>query len=104
MDRVKLDLAGEAAAEEGLTHVRFVQSDVYDWSEPDTYDVVYCRFVLEHLSRPVDVLRAMWAAVRPGGVLLVEDADFDAAFCWPPRRRPRLLARALPGGAAPARR
>ena len=84
MDRVKLDLAGEAAAEEGLTHVRFVQSDVYDWSEPDTYDVVYCRFVLEHLGRPVDVLRAMWAAVRPGGVLLVEDADFDAAFCWPP--------------------
>jgi hypothetical protein len=26
----------------------------------------------------------MWAAVRPGGVLVVEDADFDGWVCHPP--------------------
>jgi hypothetical protein len=26
----------------------------------------------------------MWAGVRPGGVLVVEDADFDAWCCHPP--------------------
>jgi len=84
MDGVKLDLARQAAADEGLTNVRFVQADVYDLSDSEAYDLAYCRFVLQHLSRPVDVLRAMWRSVRPGGVLAVEDSDFEAAFCWPP--------------------
>jgi hypothetical protein len=26
----------------------------------------------------------MWAALRPGGVIIVEDADFDGLFCDPP--------------------
>jgi hypothetical protein len=26
----------------------------------------------------------MWAAVRPGGVLVAEDADFEGSFCYPP--------------------
>ena len=26
----------------------------------------------------------MWAAVRPGGVVVVEDADFEGSFCYPP--------------------
>ena len=26
----------------------------------------------------------MWAAVRPGGFLVVEDADFNGLFCHPP--------------------
>jgi hypothetical protein len=42
------------------------------------------RFLLQHLARPVDLLRRMWAAVRAGGVIAVEDADFDGLFCDPP--------------------
>ena len=41
------------------------------------YDLVYSRFLLQHLSRPVELLPRMWAAVRAGGVIAVEDADFD---------------------------
>jgi SAM-dependent methyltransferase len=84
MDEVKLALAREAAAARGLTNVEFRAGDVYEWSEPDTYDLVYCRNVLQHLSRPVSVLREMWAAVRVGGVIVVEDADFAGGFCDPP--------------------
>jgi ubiquinone/menaquinone biosynthesis C-methylase UbiE len=84
MDGVKLGLAREVAAAQGLTNVEFRQMNVYEWADPDSYDLVYCRFVLQHLSRPVDVLRSMWAAVRVGGVLVVEDADFVGAFCDPP--------------------
>jgi hypothetical protein len=46
--------------------------------------MVYCRFVLQHLSEPVDLLRRMWGAVRTGGVLVVEDADIDTFCCHPP--------------------
>ena len=64
--------------------------NVQDWDEPGGYDAVYCRycrycrFLLQHLSQPMDLLRRMWAGVRPCGVLIVEDADFDGCCCHPP--------------------
>jgi SAM-dependent methyltransferase len=84
MDEVKLDLGRRAAEERGLDNVEFRVLNVRDWDEPAGYDAVYCRFLLQHLSRPIDLLRRMWAAVRPGGVLIVEDADFDGWCCHPP--------------------
>jgi ubiquinone/menaquinone biosynthesis C-methylase UbiE len=86
MDDVKLDLARRDALAAGLTNVEFLRVSAYDWSEPDTYGLVYCRNFLQHLSRPVDMLRAMWAGLRPGGALVVEDVEFSAAFCDPPDR------------------
>jgi len=44
--------------------------------EPGHYDVVHCRALMCHLADPGQALRAMAAAVRPGGWLLVEDADY----------------------------
>ena len=84
MDQVKLDLAGQQAVELGLGNVRFQEADITSWSEPGAYDLVYSRFLLEHLRRPVELLREMWAAVRPGGTIVVEDADFDGCFTDPP--------------------
>jgi SAM-dependent methyltransferase len=81
---VKLDLARAAAAEKRLANVEFRVENVNDWSAPNSYDVVFCRFVLQHLSRPLDLLRRMWEAVRAGGALAVEDADFSGYFCEPP--------------------
>jgi ubiquinone/menaquinone biosynthesis C-methylase UbiE len=84
MDEVKLDLARGAAVERGVTNVEFPARNVNDWDEPDTYDVVYSRFLLQHLNEPVRLLRRMWAAVRTGGRVVVEDADFDGWCCHPP--------------------
>jgi SAM-dependent methyltransferase len=86
LDEVKLGLARAAAVDHGLAQVEFRALSVYDWAERDAYDVVYCRFLLQHLARPVDLLRTMWAAVRPGGAVVVEDADFEGSFCEPPNR------------------
>jgi ubiquinone/menaquinone biosynthesis C-methylase UbiE len=84
MDEIKLGLARREAVRRGLGNVEFRLLDVEDWDEPGSYDVVYCRFLLQHLSQPVGLLRRMWAGVRPGGVLIVEDADFDGWCCHPP--------------------
>jgi ubiquinone/menaquinone biosynthesis C-methylase UbiE len=83
MDEVKLSLARQAAVERGLANVEFRRLNVNDWSEASAYDVVYCRTLLHHLSHPTELLRRMWAAVRPGGAIVVEDADFDGWFCHP---------------------
>lgn len=84
MDEIKLDRARQAAVTRGLINVEFRLLNVGDWDEPGGYDVVYCRFVLQHLSQPLDLLRRMWAGVRQGGALIAEDADFDGWCCHPP--------------------
>jgi ubiquinone/menaquinone biosynthesis C-methylase UbiE len=96
MDEVKLSLGRASAAERGLANVEFRAGNVNDWDEPARYDLVYCRFLLQHLSRPVDLVRRMWAAVTPGGVIVVEDADFDGLFCHPPNDGFDLYARLYP--------
>jgi ubiquinone/menaquinone biosynthesis C-methylase UbiE len=84
MDEVKVSLARQAAAERGVKNAKFRVLNVNDWDEAGAYDVVYCRALLHHLSHPIELLRRMWAAVRPGGAIIVEDADFDGWFCHPP--------------------
>jgi len=44
--------------------------------EPGRYDLAHCRALLLHLADPQRAVRNMAAAVRPGGWLLIEDADY----------------------------
>lgn len=84
MDEVTLDLAREEAARRQLDNVEFRRVDVNEWDEPATYDVVYSRFLVQHLTARTELVDRMWAGVRPGGVLVAEDADFDGWACHPP--------------------
>ncbi len=86
LDEVKLALARDDAATRGLANARFRAMNLNDWHEPAGYDAVITRFVLQHLSQPVEILGRMWEAVRPGGVLIVEDADFGGWACYPPSK------------------
>jgi ubiquinone/menaquinone biosynthesis C-methylase UbiE len=84
MDKTVIDLARGEARARRLDNVDFAVTDVTAWDEPETYDVAYSRFLLQHLADPVDLLRRMYRSLRPGGVLIVEDTDFDGFFCHPP--------------------
>ena len=83
MDAVKIGLARQAAAGQGLGNVEFRVLDVTAWDEPGGYDAVYSRFLLQHLPDPAGLIRRMWGAVGDGGVLIAEDADFDG-WCSEP--------------------
>jgi SAM-dependent methyltransferase len=84
VDEVKLEAARTESAQAGLTQLEFRAGNVTSWTEPATYDLVYGRFILSHIPQPAAVLGNMAAALRPGGVLVVEDVDFGGAFCHPP--------------------
>ncbi len=83
MDEDMLALARLATPAQGVSNVEFRAADVTQWDEPDSYDLVYSRVLLQRLGDPVDLVRRMWRAVRAGGVIAVEDADFDGLFCDP---------------------
>jgi SAM-dependent methyltransferase len=47
------------------------------------YDLVYARLLLFHLADPVAALRQLWAAVAPGGSLVVHDYDLRTTDVLP---------------------
>lgn len=83
MDPVKLEAAREAAESHGLRNVEFRRANVYEWSEESAYDLIYARFLLTHLPDCPKALAAIRGALKPGGVLVVEDIDFTGSFCYP---------------------
>lgn len=110
-DAAVLELGRADAAREGYANVEFVAGDVLDALDSASFDIVCCRLLLHHVSRPAELLRRMWDAVAPGGAIVVEDADFDGLFCDPPndgfelfrQLYPRVVAR-LGGDAAVGRK
>ncbi|MER7044764.1 methyltransferase domain-containing protein [Streptomyces jumonjinensis] len=76
--------AREYAAGRGLSHTDFAVADVneLDFAD-DSFDVVHAHQVLQHLGDPVQALREMRRVCRPGGIVAVRDADYDA-FVWFP--------------------
>ncbi|GLW73728.1 hypothetical protein Kpho02_60260 [Kitasatospora phosalacinea] len=57
-------------------NVRVLQGDVTDPGlDPGRFDLVHCRFTLMHLRERDTVLRRLVSWLRPGGLLVVSDAE-----------------------------
>lgn len=50
---------------------------IADELEPEAFDLVHARFLLEHLPARDTALARMVEALRPGGWLVLEDSDID---------------------------
>lgn len=58
---------------------------------PNSFDVVYCSFVLEHVVGAERVLDAMADALRPGGRLIVRVPDGDSVYGFLTKRSPHRV-------------
>lgn len=70
-----LNQARAAAAEAGLTNLRFVQRDLTHWHEPAAFDWITAFDAIHDQARPDLVLKAIRAALRPGGIFFMQDID-----------------------------
>lgn len=77
-----IEQARAAAASQGVEGVEFVADD-FRRLEPGSFDVVHAHQVLQHLSDPVEALRAMRLLARPDGIVAVRDSDYPAML-WAP--------------------
>lgn len=84
VDDVKLGFARAEAAAQGIANVEFRKADVSNAWPAAGASLVYIRFVLMHLVDPGRMLARARQALRPGGVLVVEDVDYGGEFCDPP--------------------
>ena len=83
IDRTKLALAREEAGQRGAANVEFHEMDFRAAPGASDYDVVYARFLLTHLSDPADAVATFFRHIRPGGLVAVEDIDFDGSVAFP---------------------
>ncbi len=73
---INVSWAAAAGAGAGAPNVEILQHDVADAPPPGgPFDLVHARLVLVHVPERDRALATMADALRPGGVLLVEDAD-----------------------------
>jgi ubiquinone/menaquinone biosynthesis C-methylase UbiE len=74
-----------AAGQEHLLELR--RGDAADLPLEDeewaTFDIAHARFLLEHVREPLEIVKSMVRAVRPGGRIVLEDDDHDVLRLWP---------------------
>ena len=83
VDVSQLNFARDSKQQRGVLNSDFICRDVYQLTEFEEYDLVYSRFLLSHLSNASLALEAIFKALKPGGILLLEDTDFSGHFCYP---------------------
>jgi 2-polyprenyl-3-methyl-5-hydroxy-6-metoxy-1,4-benzoquinol methylase len=66
IDPEALAIATARAKEEGLDHVRFVQSDLSAFAVDKRYDAITARHILIHTPDPVGLIRRATSFVHPG--------------------------------------
>ena len=83
IDNTKLDLAREEAEQLDLSNLEFRTMDIRETPEANEFDFVHARFLLTHLSDPIDAVEAFHHQLKPGGWCLLQDIDFTGLFVYP---------------------
>lgn len=79
-----LAVATELAREDALETAHFRLANIYQPGlEAESVDVSYSRWLMVHLNRPVDAMRAIYRVLKPGGVMVCEEADITAVYTEP---------------------
>ena len=80
------------------TVTSFQQGDATQLPFADaTFDVVFCRFLLVHMSDPVRVIREMLRVAKPDGFIVACEADFAFEIAYPPEPALALINRIWQG-------
>lgn len=67
------DEVARAAAVAGEAQVFALTQSGEDLRLPETVDLAFCRFLLMHVIEPLEVLKKMVEAVRPGGFIVAQE-------------------------------
>lgn len=88
---VGVDASGEQLAQArrrvspDVKNTSFVEASATETGlPPGSFDLVYSRFLLIHLTEPERALREMRALLKPGGILVCEDGDLTSSGSEPP--------------------
>ncbi|MEN8445110.1 MAG: methyltransferase domain-containing protein [Cyanobacteria bacterium J06555_13] len=74
----------------------FQQGSVYQLPfHEESFDIVYARFVFQHLDEPMEALSNIWRILKPGGLLCILDIDRNWSSLYPEPETSLLLKQAI---------
>src|SRR5262245_24179972 len=83
------------SADLGWPNVRLVHAHIEDAPlEPDAYDLVFARWVLEFVPKPAEKIARLAKALKPGGILALEDYNHEGISIFPESDGFRAVVRA----------
>ena len=78
-----IDAARKISAEQGLA-ITFQQGDANELEfEDQSFDSVFARSLLMHMSDPEKTISEMLRVCKPGGVVAVQEGDLETVYCYP---------------------
>ena len=96
LSKISLEEAKRRVAAAGLANVEFRQADIFALPfAPASFDHVFVCFVLEHLARPLDALRALMKVPKPGGTITVLEGDHGSTYFHPDNELAHRAVRCL---------
>jgi ubiquinone/menaquinone biosynthesis C-methylase UbiE len=85
IDQTHVALARQLVRERCLTNVEVRHGDARRTGLPSaSFDLVHARLLLVNIPGPEPVVAEMTRLVRPGGWVLVDEADGAMSMCYPP--------------------
>jgi SAM-dependent methyltransferase len=86
--------AKKAVQAAAIKNVTLRQADIFHLPfAPESFDHVFVCFVLEHLTQPVEALRALKCVLKPGGTITVIEGDHGSTFFYPDSDHARRAVR-----------
>ena len=65
-------------------NLRYLQGDIHNIPfEAETLDVVYGRYILEHVQHPLMVLREVYRILKPGGKIFLQENTISLSRLYP---------------------
>lgn len=76
------DVAVKNSEESGK--IKLFNTDVLNNNLPDnSFDITYCRYLLEHVQNPVNVVKEMIRVTKPGGKIISQENDLHNVIYFP---------------------
>lgn len=92
VDNSEAQLETAKASCAGVDGVEFVRADACATGLPEgSFDLVYFRLLAMHLPDPAGLLRHIRTLLKPGGILVCEEAAIDSTFTDPPYAEQLIL-------------
>lgn len=80
----QIEVSKARAKSMGLENIRFVHLDFSQIRSLDTlFDIAYCRFILIHLTQPLEAIKLMTSVTLPGGAVVCEEPITKLHECSP---------------------
>jgi len=77
-DATALARARKRAEACGLPNVVFVETDLAQFTSEEPFDAIVGRLILQFVAEPIQVLNALASVLRPGGVMVFQESNWEA--------------------------